>query len=114
MSLETRSPALRTAEFIPLVALLIALDALSADAMLPALSAIARELGAARANDAQFVITSLLLGLGIGQMLFGPLSDRVGRKPAIYGGLALFMTGGLVSLPTSTFQAMIAGRHDAR
>ena len=110
MSPETRNPALRTAEFIPLIALLISLDALSADAMLLALSAIARELGAARANDTQFVITSLFLGLGIGQMPFGPLSDRVRRKPATYGGLALFMTGCLVSLLASTFEAMIAGR----
>ena len=103
MSPKMGRPALRTAEFIPLIALLISLDALSADAMLPALSAIARELGAARANDAQFVVTSLFLGLGVGQMLFGPLSDRIGRKAAIYGGLALFMTGCLVSLFASTF-----------
>ena len=110
MSPETSRPALRTAEFIPLIALLISLDALSTDAMLPALSAIARELGAARANDAQFVIIFLFLGLGIGQMLFGPLSDRIGRKAAIYSGLALYMTGCLVSVLASTFEAMIAGR----
>ena len=110
MSPNASRPALRTAEFIPLVALLISLDALSSDAMLPALAAIAQELGATRANDAQFVITALFLGLGIGQMLFGPLSDRIGRKPAIYAGLALFMTGCMVSLFASTFEAMIAGR----
>ena len=107
---KASKPALRTAEFIPLIALLISLDALSTDAMLPALSVIAHELGAARANDAQFIITSLFLGLGIGQLLFGPLSDRTGRKAAIYSGLALFMAGCLVSFFASTFEAMIAGR----
>ena len=110
MSPKPSTPALRTAEFIPLIALLMSLDALSTDAMLPALSAIAHELGAARANDAQFVITSLFLGLGLGQMLFGPLSDRIGRKPAIHTGLTLFMAGCLVSHFASTFETMIAGR----
>ena len=110
MNTMTRRAALRTGEFIPLIALLISLDALSSDAMLPALSTMARELGAARANDAQFIITSLFLGLGVGQMLFGPLSDRIGRKAAIHSGLGIFMAGCLVSLLSSTFEAMIAGR----
>ena len=110
MNSMTSRAALRTGEFIPLIALLMSLDALSSDAMLPALSTMARELGAARANDAQFVITSLFLGLGVGQMLFGPLSDRIGRKAAIYSGLGIFMAGCLLSLLSSTFEAMIAGR----
>ena len=104
------TPALRGAEFISLVALLMSLGALATNAMLPALPAIGRELGAPRPNDVQFVVTSVFLGLGIGQMLFGPLSDRIGRKAAIHAGLALFMVGCVVSLFATTFQAMIAGR----
>ena len=104
------TPALRNAEFVPLIALLMSLVALSTDAMLPALPMIGRDLGAPRPNDVQFVITSLFLGLGIGQMLFGPLSDRIGRKAAIHAGLALFMAGCVVSVFASTFDAMIAGR----
>ena len=101
---------LHPAEFVSLVALLMSLVALAIDAMLPALPAIGRDLGVPRPNDTQFVITSLFLGLGLGQMLFGPLSDRIGRKPAIHLGLALFMAGCLVSIFASTFEAMIAGR----
>ena len=104
------TPALRDAEFVPLIALLMSLVALSTDAMLPALPMIGRDLGAPRPNDIQFVITSVFLGLGIGQMLFGPLSDRIGRKAAIHAGLALFMAGCVVSVFASTFDAMIAGR----
>ena len=110
MSRTAPGSALRPAEFVPLIALLMSLVALAIDAMLPALPAIGRDLGAPRPNDVQYVITSLFLGLGLGQMIFGPLSDRIGRKPAIHAGLALFMTGCLVSIFASTFEAMIVGR----
>ncbi len=102
--------ALRPGEFVSLVALLISLVALSTDAMLPALTAIAGDLGASRPNDAQFVVTALFLGLGFGQIVFGPLSDSIGRKPAIHTGLILYMTGCLMSIFAPTFNVMIAGR----
>ena len=88
----------------------MSLVALSIDAMLPALPEIGRDLGAPRRNDAQFVITAVFLGLGFGQILFGPLSDRIGRKAAIYAGLILFMAGCLVSIFARTVEVMIAGR----
>ena len=56
------------------------------------------------------MIVSLFFGLGIGQICFGPLSDRIGRKPAIYAGLAVFMAGCVVSIFAPTFETMIAGR----
>ena len=104
------TPALRTAEFVLLIAFLMSLVALSTNAMLPALPMIGRDLGAPRPNDGQFVITSVFLGVGIGQVVFGPLSDRIGRKAAIHAGLVLFMAGCVVSVFASTFEAMIAGR----
>ena len=88
----------------------MSLVALSIDTMLPALPAIGRDLGALGRNNAQFVITALFLGLGVGQILFGPLSDRTGRKAAICAGLLLFMAGCLVSIFAPTFEVMIAGR----
>ena len=110
MSRAATGPALRPGEFVPLIALLMSLVALAIDAMLPALPAIGRDLEAPRPNDVQFVITSLFLGLGLGQMLFGPLSDRIGRRPAIHAGLVLFMIGCLVSIFAPTFETMIVGR----
>ncbi len=101
---------LRTAEFVPLTALLISLVALSVDAMLPALPAIGRDLKVTHQNDTQLVITALFIGLGLGQMIFGPLSDRIGRRPAIIAGLVIFIIGSLVSLLANSFAAMIAGR----
>ena len=110
MSQSERGHALRTAEFVPLVGLLMSLVALAIDAMLPALPAIGSDFGVSRPNDVQLVIMSLFLGLGIGQLLFGPLSDSIGRKPAVHAGLALFMIGCLVSIFAPTFEVMIAGR----
>ena len=104
------TPALRSGEFVSLVALLISLVALSIDTMLPALPAIGEDLGVARRNDTQFVVTSLFLGFGLGQIVFGPLSDRIGRKPAIHAGLLLFMAGCLMSIYARSFEMMIAGR----
>ena len=103
-------PPLRPGEFVPLIALLMSLVALAIDAMLPALPAIGRDLGAARPNDVQFVITAAFLGLGLGQMIFGPLSDRIGRRPAINAGLALFAVGCFMSFFAPDFETMIAGR----
>ena len=110
MSQTERGRALRTAEFVPLVGLLMSLVALAIDAMLPALPAIGRDFGVSRPNDVQMVIMSLFLGLGIGQLLFGPLSDSIGRRPAVHAGLALFMIGCLVSIFAPSFEVMIAGR----
>ena len=106
----TAGERLRTGEFIPLVALLFSLVALAIDGMLPALPEIGRDLGVARPNDVQYVIIALFLGLGLGQVFFGPLSDRIGRKPAIYAGLGVFMAGCVVSVFAPTFETMIAGR----
>ena len=92
------------------MALMTSLVALSIDAMLPALPAIGADLGVVRTNDNQWVIGLLFLGLAIGQMIYGPMSDSVGRKPAIYAGLALFMIGCFLSLFATTFSTMLIGR----
>ncbi len=110
MSRTAVAPALRVGEFVPLIALLTSLVALAIDAMLPALPAIGRDFGVAHRNDVQFVVTAVFLGLSIGQIVFGPLSDRIGRKPAIHAGLILFMVGCLMSIYARSFEVMIAGR----
>jgi DHA1 family bicyclomycin/chloramphenicol resistance-like MFS transporter len=92
------------------MATLMSLVALSIDAMLPALGEIARDLGVARANDVQLVVSSIFLGMTVGQLAYGPLSDRLGRKPALLAGLVLYMAGCLVSLFSRSFPVMLAGR----
>ncbi len=89
---------------------MISLVALSIDAMLPALQEIGGDLAVQRGNDAQLVISALFLGLAVGTMAYGPISDSVGRKPAIYAGFALFILGSLLSALATSFAVMLAGR----
>ena len=100
----------RFGEFVALTALMISLVALSIDAMLPALRTIGDDLGAVRENEPQHVISALFLGLAMAQMVFGPLSDAIGRKPAIYAGMGLFIAGCLLSIFATSFPMMLAGR----
>lgn len=98
-----------TMEFILLAVLLTCLTALSIDIMLPVLPSLAREIGLSDPNDRQWVVTSYLGGLVIGQMFVGAVSDRFGRLPVLYVGLALFIVGAVVaSLATSFFWLLMA------
>lgn len=110
MTRKATQSALHDGEFIVLVALLMSLVQLATTTVLPALPAIGADLGVAKHNDVQFVVPALYLGLGLGQIAFGPLSDRIGRKPAIHVGLTLFMAGCFMSMFASGFESMIAGR----
>src|SRR3954464_3925160 len=92
-----KSISLGPVEFVALMGMLTALVALSIDMILPALPAVGATLGVRHPNDVQFVFSLLFLGFGLGQFLYGPVSDSVGRKPAVYFGLALFSTGCLLA-----------------
>ena len=113
MTATTASPPVKPlalAEFIPLMGLLTALDALCIDAMMPALADMGRDLHVAVPNDVQLIIAAMFLGIMIGQTIGGPLSDAVGRKPAIYFGLGLYLTGTLIAMFAQTFPVMLAAR----
>lgn len=108
---DTPKPrALALFEFVPLMALIVALDALSIDSLLPALPAMARDLGIANANDMQLVVTLMFLGFGFGQIVGGPLSDALGRKPAVYLGLGIYVAGSLLGAVAPSFSVMVVAR----
>lgn len=101
---------LRLGEFVSLMALLISLVALSIDAMLPALTDIGLDLGTTDANQAQLIVSVLFLGLALGQVVYGPLSDAIGRKKPIYAGLAIYFIGTILCVFAESFAAMLVGR----
>lgn len=98
------------AEFVALMATTVSLVALSIDAMLPALPAIGEDLGVVGANHTQLVVGVLFVGMALGQMIYGPLSDSTGRRPAILIGFAIFLAGSLLALLAQSFPLMLAGR----
>jgi DHA1 family bicyclomycin/chloramphenicol resistance-like MFS transporter len=100
----------RPAEFIALVAALTALVAMSIDAMLPALGVISTELGASHPNDRHLIILLFFGGLSLGTLIFGAVSDSLGRKPSIYIGMAFYLVGALLCFFASTFPMLIIGR----
>lgn len=105
-----QKPALPLGEFVTLMALMMALVALAIDAMLPALPIIGEELGATHENDSQLIVSLLFLGMALGQLFFGPLSDSIGRKTALCAGLGLFVLGSMISLVAESFTWVLVGR----
>ncbi len=97
-------------EFVCMIALMMALNALAIDSMLPALPAIGEALGVAEANSRQWVITAYLLGFGAMQIVYGPLADRYGRKPILMLGVGLYVLFTLVAMLAPTFETLIVAR----
>ena len=97
-------------EFIVLMASLMAMVALAIDALLPALQQIGLAIGYQKETDGQLLVTMIFLGLGIGQLFFGPLSDTFGRKKIIITGLLLFILSSFVCVFSKTLEMMILGR----
>lgn len=97
-------------EFVVMLASLTALGAMSTDAMLPALGSIGQDLGIKDPNGIQFIISSVFAGFAIGQLFYGPLSDSIGRKKAIYISLSIFILGSFVSMGSQSFYVMLLGR----
>ena len=95
-------------EFVALVAALMAVDALAIDIMLPALPNMGDALMVANANDRSLVLTAFLLGFGLPQLVFGPLTDRFGRRAPILIGLAVYVFTAL-SAPLAPSFALLLG-----
>lgn len=98
------------AEFVILMAALMSIVALSIDAVLPALPKIGDYLSVANPSGNQKIITSIFLGLGVGQLLFGPLSDSFGRKPIVYSGFIVFVIASIICITSKSFEMMLFGR----
>jgi DHA1 family bicyclomycin/chloramphenicol resistance-like MFS transporter len=104
-----REPISR-AELVALLAMLTATIAFSIDAMLPALPDIGQALNPADPNRAQLVIAAFVIGLGIGTLFTGPLSDALGRKPVAVGGAVIYSLAALYGATAESLEALLVAR----
>lgn len=105
-----KRPALGEKELIAMMAMLMALNALAIDAMLPAFPRIAGGLGLIDTNRVQYVISTYLLANGVGSLLHGPLSDRFGRRPILIGAVIGYAIFALLCGIAQSFDMLIAMR----
>jgi DHA1 family bicyclomycin/chloramphenicol resistance-like MFS transporter len=92
-----------------LLAALTAIGPLTTDMYLPSLPDIARQLSATTAQG-QLTISAYLIGFAVGQILYGPVSDRHGRKPVLLAALALYSVASLACVLSTSIEVLIAAR----
>ena len=97
-------------EFVFLMGMMTATAALAIDAVMPALGLIGHALNVQSENDNQLIISLLFAGMALGQLIYGPLSDSIGRKPAIYIGFGLYIAGAVIAVLSTSLSVMLAGR----
>ncbi|KQZ78280.1 MFS transporter [Mesorhizobium sp. Root157] len=97
-------------EFIAMMAMLMALNALAIDIMLPGLQEIGASLGVESENHRQYVISAYLMGFAVAQLAYGPLADRFGRKAPMLAGLGIYVVAALVGAFAPTFEALLLAR----
>ena len=101
-------PSQRT--FVAMMAMLFATIALSIDAMLPALPAIAAELTPGDTNRALLIVSSFFLGMGLGTFVAGPVSDAYGRKPVIFACAAIYAFGTVLCYFAPSLELLLVAR----
>jgi len=101
---------MRFGEFVALMASLMGVNALGIDAMLPALSMIGRELGVAIENHQQLIVVAYVACFGVGQLFWGPLADRYGRRNILVGAMVVYAAMSFTAAHAASFELLLAAR----
>ena len=101
----------RSKEFLAIVATCMGMSAVSIDLLLPAFPDMRADFGLGPgATEVSRVITAYFLGLAVGQLFYGPLSDRFGRKRMLYAGMAIFLLGAVASVVQTSLAGIVVCR----
>ena len=107
MSQPNPAAHLSRTEFIALVAALMALNALAIDILLPALPLLGVAHDVADPNHRQLVIGAYMLGFGLAQIAFGPISDRFGRRGPLLGGMVVYVAAAFAAVLAPSFGVLL-------
>ncbi|MEZ5851356.1 MAG: multidrug effflux MFS transporter [Hyphomicrobiaceae bacterium] len=107
---STRALPIPYKELIVLIALLMSMTAMSIDIMLPSLPQIAATYGVSSQNDQQLVVVTYMAGFAFGQLFWGPVSDRLGRRWPLLGGLSIFVVACILATLAPSFEMLLAAR----
>ncbi len=91
------------------LALLLGLQPITTDIYLPALPALTQDLGASM-SSAQLTMSALLLSFGLAQLVWGPVADRIGRRPVLITGLLLYTVASIGSALAASIELLIVWR----
>jgi len=97
-------------EFVIVIASIMALNPLAMDMMLPALPNIGSTFEIVQANRPQEVLSTFLIGFGVGQFVMGPLSDRFGRRPVLLGGMTVYFVASVLAISAPSFETLLLAR----
>lgn len=97
-------------EFVAILALMMGITAFSIDNLLPAFGAITADFPISDPNRVQLLVYAYLIGIGVAQLVYGTLSDVVGRRPAFLAGMVIYAAGCVLALLAPSFETLIAAR----
>jgi DHA1 family bicyclomycin/chloramphenicol resistance-like MFS transporter len=97
-------------ELIFLLAIFTSIGALTIDLQLPAMPDILSSFGFTEANQQQWIITAYMIGFAVAQIIYGPVSDSVGRKPVLMFGLLIYLLASLLCVVAETYLTFLLAR----
>ncbi|ADR52616.1 probable multidrug resistance transporter protein [Candidatus Liberibacter solanacearum CLso-ZC1] len=97
-------------EFVLVIAMLMGINSLGIDIILPCLPQISQFLGLKNVNHSQHLISFYLIGYGIAQIFYGPLADRFGRKAVMISGLVIYILSTIAMVTVTSFSGMLSMR----